>query len=192
MNPARLALLGSGNGSHLKTIHDLTDEGLRLELVLSDKADAYILSRAESLDIPHYHVPADKNREQSDAKIHELLQHYQIDYVILAGYMKKLSSWLCEQWKNRIFNIHPSLLPDYANMQNKDIFQAVIDDEQIITGCTLHRVEPEVDGGEILEQSQCLINSGDDAESIKAKIFELERHLLTRFIKQLKRDHARN
>lgn len=114
------------------------------------------------------------SREKYDAECTSVLVGAGVEYVLLVGYMRILSSSFCKFWEGRCINVHPSLLPKHAGGMDLAVHQAVIDAGEKETGCTIHQVTEAVDGGPIVIQKVVQVDAGDTAESLKAKVQPLE------------------
>jgi formyltetrahydrofolate-dependent phosphoribosylglycinamide formyltransferase len=180
--PVRLGVLGSTQGTDLQyLIESISAEKLEAEIVLvvSDRKDAGILTRARNHGIPAHHYSFyRKEREEQEKNISDACKEARVDLILLIGYMRILSPWFCTVWKNKILNVHPSLLPDFAGGMDSDVHAAAIDrmktTGESITGCTVHVVSPEVDQGTILIQKRCSIQKDDTALTLKKRVQELE------------------
>ena len=172
----RIAVLVSGNGSNLQA---LIDAQLGKQLsgqiigVLSNKADAYALQRAEKANIAttvisHKDYP---NRESFDDAMHQQLLAWEVDLVILAGFMRILTPNFVSQWQGKMLNIHPSLLPFYKGMNTH---QRVLNTGDRLHGCTVHFVTAELDAGQSIAQSVIQVSLHDNVESLAQRVHELE------------------
>ena len=172
----RIAVLVSGNGSNLQA---LIDAQLGKQLsgqiigVLSNKADAYALQRAEKANIAttvisHKDYP---NRESFDDAMHQQLLAWEVDLVILAGFMRILTPNFVSQWQGKMLNIHPSLLPFYKGMNTH---QRVLNTGDRLHGCTVHFVTAELDAGQSIAQSAIQVSLHDNVESLAQRVHELE------------------
>ena len=172
----RIAVLVSGNGSNLQA---LIDAQLGKQLsgqiigVLSNKADAYALQRAEKANIAttvisHKDYP---NRESFDDAMHQQLLAWEIDLVILAGFMRILTPNFVSQWQGKMLNIHPSLLPFYKGINTH---QRVLNNGDHLHGCTVHFVTAELDAGQSIAQSAIQVSLHDNVESLAQRVHELE------------------
>merc|ERR1711871_1524234 len=142
---------------------------------VSNRATAPILERAANHGIPHVHLSAQGlSREQFDANVSDALRGYGVDLVLLIGYMRILSPFFCSTWENRCLNVHPSLLPEFAGGMDVDVHQQVIEAGRKETGCTIHWVTEQVDGGPIVVQKRCSVDPDDTPETLKAKVQRLE------------------
>ncbi|MBU1630262.1 MAG: phosphoribosylglycinamide formyltransferase, partial [Candidatus Omnitrophica bacterium] len=184
----KIAVLGSTRGTNLEAIFNTIQTGeLDAEIiaVISDKKNAYILERARSYGLPAFFIdPKDFNkREDYDKNIIEKLKNEKTDLVLLIGYMRILSLCFVEQFKNKIMNIHPSLLPAFAGGMDLDVHKLVIEQEVEITGCTLHFVDEGTDTGPIILQKTVEVNKDDTPQSLKGKVQEAEQKIIVEGIK---------
>ncbi|KXZ71421.1 Phosphoribosylglycinamide formyltransferase [Acinetobacter venetianus] len=172
----KIAVLVSGNGSNLQALID-AQQGKQLSGqiigVLSNKADAYALQRAENANIAtavisHKDFP---NRESFDEAMHQQLLNWQIDLVILAGFMRILTPNFVSKWQGKMLNIHPSLLPFYKGVNTH---QRVLNTGDRLHGCTVHFVTAELDAGQSIAQSVIEVGLNDTAESLAHRIHKLE------------------
>lgn len=172
----RIAVLVSGNGSNLQALID-AQHGKQLSGqivgVLSNKAEAYALRRAEDANIAtavisHQNFP---NRESFDVAMHQQLLAWQVDLVILAGFMRILTPEFVSQWQGKMLNIHPSLLPFYKGMNTH---QRVLNTGDRLHGCTVHFVTAELDAGQSIAQSVIQVSLQDTAEILAQRVHELE------------------
>ncbi|NMB35109.1 MAG: phosphoribosylglycinamide formyltransferase [Firmicutes bacterium] len=180
----RLAVLASGYGSNLQAIIDAVGNGKikgRVEIVISDNADAYALERAGRHDIAAVHIDPRRfsDREDYDRAILTLLQGKNIGLVVLAGYMRLLSPVLVEGFRGKIMNIHPSLLPSFPGL---DGVQQAIDYGVKVSGCTVHFVDEGLDTGPIILQEAVPVYDHDTADSLQERIHEVEHRLYPRAI----------
>lgn len=172
----KVGVLISGRGTNLQALIDACadkDFPAQIVLVISNVADAYGLKRAEDADIPTVFIDhkAYPTREHFDAVIDSALRESGVEFVCLAGFMRILSDEFVEHWRNRLINIHPSLLPAFKGL---DTHQRAIDAGVTITGCTVHFVRPEMDDGPIIVQAAVPVLPDDDAERLAARILETE------------------
>ena len=185
----RLAVLGSTRGTNLNALVAAIKQqrlALTIELVLSNKAQAGILEKASHFGLKSVFVnPKDLSREEFDRHLSAILQQHRIDLIVLIGYMRILSAPFVSAWKNKIINIHPSLLPAYAGLMNLDVHQAVLDAAETETGCTVHFVTEEVDAGPLILQKRCAVLKNDTPELLKERVQQLEGEALVEAIKNL-------
>lgn len=173
----KIAILASGGGTNLQAIIDNIENGnlknCNIELVISNKKDAYALERARKNDIKDIFLnPKDySTRDLYDQKIIEILKENDIDLVVLAGYLRWISKQFVENFKNKIINIHPSLLPSFKGLHG---IEQAYNYGVKVSGVTVHFVDETEDGGEIIMQKEVLINEGDSLEAFEEKIHQVE------------------
>ena len=174
----KLGVIGSTNGTDLQAVLDAVGSGelnAEVSVVLSNQKNAYILERAENHNVPAVFVShKGKTREEFDAEMTGVLKEYGVGLVLLVGFMRILSAGFCREWQNRLLNVHPSLLPKYAGGMDTNVHKEVLKNGDTQTGCTIHFVTDEVDGGPILVQKKCNVESDDTAETLKIKVQQLE------------------
>ena len=178
------AVLASGRGGNLKAIIEAVKRGeikANLKLVISDKKDAYALEHARQANIPAVFInPKDfKDRPSFDRAVVERLQEVKTDFVVLAGFMRLLSSYFIGQYPDKILNIHPSLLPAFKGMHAiKDAFEQDVK----VTGPTVHFVVDEMDAGPIIMQERVPVDPKDSLESLEEKIHQAEHRIYPKAI----------
>ena len=174
----KLGVIGSTNGTDLQAVLDAVGSGelnAEVSVVLSNQKNAYILERAENHNVPAVFVShKGKTREEFDAEMTGVLKEYGVDLVLLVGFMRIVSAGFCREWQNKLLNVHPSLLPKYAGGMDTNVHKEVLKNGDTQTGCTIHFVTDEVDGGPILVQKKCNVESDDTAETLKIKVQQLE------------------
>jgi phosphoribosylglycinamide formyltransferase-1 len=185
----RLGILGSTRGSNLLPLLLGIQQGTlaaSIEVVLSNKQTAPILERARSFGLlAEFVSPKDLSREAYDKQLSQILQAHQVELVVLIGYMRILSPYFTNLWKNRVINVHPSLLPAFAGKMDLEVHQAVLDAGMKETGCTVHYVTEAVDAGPILVQKTCAVLADDTAERLKERVQQLEGAALIASIKKI-------
>jgi phosphoribosylglycinamide formyltransferase-1 len=174
----RVGVLGSTRGTALKGVLDAIAAGtldVDLRIVLSDKPTAPILDRARLYKVPALFLdPTGLTREQYDERITAELRKARVELILLIGYMRILSSHFVAEWSGRLLNVHPSLLPAFAGLMNRKVHEAVLSAGVPETGCTIHQVTEEVDGGPIVLQKRCPILPGDTVDTLKDRVQALE------------------
>lgn len=174
--PARTAVLISGRGSNMERLIAACaapDAPARVTLVLSDKPEARGLATAAAAGIATAVAP-ERARIEREATIDAALAAAEIDLVCLAGFMRILSAEFTERWRDRILNIHPSLLPSFRGL---DTHQRALDAGVRLHGATVHLVTPELDDGPILAQAALRVRSDDTAETLASRVLALEHRL---------------
>lgn len=181
----KIAVLVSGNGTNLQAIidHYLNNPDIKISLVISNKADAYALKRASLANIPTMVISKKDFPNQSD-EILKQVKANNIDLIVLAGYLSILSGSIINEYKNKIINIHPSLIPSFCGpgMYGHHVHEAVIKSGVRYSGCTVHFVNGGVDSGPIILQQAVDVFYTDTPDSIAAKILVYEHKLLVKAI----------
>ena len=174
----KLAVLGSTNGTDLRAIMAAISKGeleAEVSVVISNRKSAFILERARHYDVPAIFIShKEKAREEFDAEMTTVLNRHGVDLVLLIGFMRILSSEFCRVWQNKLLNVHPSLLPKYAGGMDTNVHEEVLKNGDTETGCTIHFVTEEVDGGPILIQKKCPVYGNDNVDTLKVKVQALE------------------
>lgn len=176
---ARVVVLLSGSGSNLQVLLDDPAVGPGVVAVISDRAGAGGLARAERAGVPTAVVPfrAFDDRSAWEAALAEAVAGFEPDLVVLAGFMRILSGAFVTRWP--LLNVHPSLLPAFPG--GRAVEDALVWGAKV-TGCTVHFVDEEVDHGPIVAQRALDVRDGDDAASLHARIQQLEHELLPRCV----------
>ena len=176
-----IAVLVSGGGTNLRALINAQKKGLlrsgRIALVISDRADAYALKRAEKAGIPTA-VAAKKacgGQAGMEARICALLEEYAVDLIVLAGFMNILSRDFTSRFDHRIINVHPSLIPAFcgAGFYGLRVHEAALAKGVKVTGATVHYVNEIPDGGEILLQKAVRVYDGDTPELLQKRVMRL-------------------
>lgn len=186
----QLGVLISGRGSNLQAILDAIDAGrldARVRLVIANKPDAGGLERAARAGVATHVIQhrAFSNRQSFDAELVRALQSAEVDWVVLAGFMRILTPTFLRAFPDRVVNIHPSLLPAFVGV---DAQQQAIDYGVRVSGCTVHLVDEGVDAGPILAQAAVPVLAGDTRDTLAARILAEEHGLLTRTLQWLAED----
>ncbi|XZH68435.1 phosphoribosylglycinamide formyltransferase [Clostridium perfringens] len=186
----KIAVLASGSGSNLQSILDSIDNGNingEVSLVIGSKEGIFALERAEKQGIKTSVVSKKEFGDKTSDEILRLAKENNIDLIVLAGYLSILKGKLLEEYGNRIINIHPSLIPSFCGnkMYGINVHKAAIEKGVKFSGCTVHFVNDEVDGGAIIAQEIVEVNFEDTPESLQKKVLEKEHVLLPRIVKYL-------
>ena len=188
----KLGILISGRGSNMAALVEAsraTDSSYDVALVASDTPDAAGLAWAAAHDVATFaHSPKGIPKPEYEAAIDSALREADVEAIALAGYMRLLSDDFVAKWRDRIVNIHPSLLPKYKGLDTHARALAMGDAE---AGCTVHIVTEELDGGDILGQAQVRIEARDTADALAERVLAEEHRLyprvLSAWLKQLPR-----
>ncbi len=178
MNTFKVAVLISGNGSNLQALIDSfkkEDSDIDINCVISNKKDAFGLERAARASIDNHFVDHTKfkNRETFDQELIQILDGYDPDLIVLAGFMRILSEVFIEKYMGKLINIHPSLLPKYPGL---DTHQKVIENNDRLHGVTVHYVDKSLDSGPVCGQSMLEVET-TDVEELQNRIHKLEHKL---------------
>jgi phosphoribosylglycinamide formyltransferase-1 len=174
-----LGVLASGSGSNLEAIASAIANGklqAKIAIVIYNEPDAFAKQRAEKFGIPAILVNHRdyKSRTDLDRAIIDLLKQYNVDLVIMAGWMRIVTQVLIDAFPERILNIHPSLLPSFKGIQ---AIEQAFNYGVKITGCTVHLLSLEVDSGKILKQAAVPILADDNLETLQKRI-QVQEHII--------------
>lgn len=183
----KIAVLVSGGGTDLQSIIDAVENkelDVKIEMVIGSKDNIYALERAKKHNIDAFVVSRKEYGEKSSDKILELTKG-KVDLIVLAGFLAILDGEILKEFDNKIINIHPSLIPSFCGpgMYGLKVHEAVIKSGVRFSGCTVHFVNSEVDGGAILLQEAVPVYFEDDAEILQKRILEKEHVILPEAIK---------
>jgi phosphoribosylglycinamide formyltransferase 1 len=184
---SNIAIFASGSGTNAENIirYFSNKNTAKVRLVLSNRRQALVLKRAEALNITS--VFFDQNDFYASGKVLELLEKYQIDFVVLAGFLWLVPQIIIEKYRGRIINIHPALLPSYGGkgMYGDIVHKSVIENKDTESGITIHFVNDRYDEGDIIFQARCKVDPGDTPETLARKVHELEYAYFPRVIEKL-------
>ena len=174
----RIGVLGSTKGTDLGAILSAINNKklvAEVSVVISNRENAYILTRAKNHKVPSLFIShKNKSREEFDKKVTIILKQYNVELVLLIGFMRILSAEFCQAWRDRVLNVHPSLLPKYAGGMDMNVHEEVLKNGDHETGCTIHFVTKTVDGGPVLVQRRCTVETNETVETLKLKVQALE------------------
>jgi len=183
----KIAVFASGSGSNFQSISDCIKEGsLQAEIVLlvCDQPSAYVIERAQKENIPTFafSVKDYESKAAFEGEILNRLQEKQVDYIILAGYMRLIGETLLAAYSHKIINIHPSLLPAFPG---KDAIGQAFEAGVKVTGVTVHYVDEGMDTGPIIDQRAVEVMSDDTRETLQKRIQETEHILYPDILRRL-------
>ena len=171
----KIALFASGSGSNAENIIRYFENNpeIQFPLIVSNKSDAYVHERAKKLNLPS--VTVNKSGFEN-GEVLQLLKDYQIDFIVLAGFLLKVPENLITAYPNKIINIHPALLPKYGGkgMYGHHVHEAVVANKEKESGITIHYVNENYDEGEHIFQATCEVLPNDSAEDVAEKVHALE------------------
>jgi len=185
-----IAVFGSGRGSNFESVLEAIKEdrlSSKINVVISNNSKSGILEIARRQKIPAFHISSktEKSDQEVSSKILKVLEKYQVDFILLAGYMKKVDLSVITKYKNRIINIHPALIPSFCGekMYGENVHKAVLDYGCKITGVTVHFVDEEYDQGAIILQKAVEVFDYDDTKTLAARVLESEHKLIVEAVK---------
>ena len=180
-----IAVFASGSGTNFENIVKHMQAGTiksaTCKVLIVDKANAYAIERAKALNIPYVYVDpkAYGGKAGYETKIKEILDSYEVELIVLAGYMRYIGDVLLTNYPNKIINIHPAYLPNFPGAHGiKDAYDAKVE----WTGVTVHYVDEGVDTGEIIQQEKLMIDPTWDLETLETHVHALEYDLFPRVI----------
>jgi phosphoribosylglycinamide formyltransferase-1 len=193
-------VLVSGSGSNLQALIDAIESGqlphTRIVLVVSNRADAAGLQRALKHKIPAMYLPWARRREESEAKLQALLELFQVDLIVLAGFMKIFTAEFITRYPERIINLHPALLPDDGGstyttsdgtvipaFRGAHVVPDALKAGVKVTGTSVHYVIPEVDAGPVICREEVKIEEGDTEDTLHERIKAVEHRLIVEAVK---------
>ena len=183
----KIAIFASGSGSNAENIirHFASNNQISVDSVFCNVAEAYVLKRAEKYNIPTFLF----NREdlKNQEKVLQILQERQIDFIVLAGFLWLMPSFIVSAFPNRIINIHPALLPHHGGkgMYGMKVHEAVIAAGEKESGITIHYINNQYDKGDPIFQARCPVEAGETPESLAKKVHALEYAHFPRVIEEI-------
>lgn len=181
-----IAIFASGSGSNAENIINHFNGGnlARIVLILSENKDAYVFERARKLNVPAVLFSLD---EFKNGKILSTLKQYDVDFIVLAGFLKLFPSSIIEEFPQKIVNIHPALLPKYGGkgMYGDRVHKAVIEAGETESGITIHYVNSQYDEGGIIFQAKCPVLPNDKPEDLALRVHGLEYEYFPKVIEKL-------
>ena len=187
MKPTNIAIFVSGGGTNCENLirYFSTSQKVNCALVVSNKADAYALVRAERLGVPSRVVSREQLKDS--AVVMPILQEFSINFIVLAGFLPLIPDYLLDAYPRRIINIHPALLPKYGGkgMWGHHVHEAVKAAGETETGMTVHWVTPVCDSGEIIAQFSTPLLPTDTADDIAEKEHQLEMQHFPHVVEQV-------
>lgn len=173
----KLALFASGNGTNAEQIiryFHRPESGIKVDLILTNKPEAYVLQRAKKLNVDSFVF--DRDSFYTSEEIVEHLQYRKIDLIVLAGFLWLIPKSMIEAFPQKIINIHPALLPKYGGkgMYGSHVHEAVVKNKETETGITIHLVDEIYDNGTILCQKRCEVLASDTPDQVAHRVHQLE------------------
>ena len=188
----KIAILASGAGSNaaeiIKTLPNfIKKESASIAVLISNNEKAGVKNIADLYGLPFEILSLKNKNEEEQSKLYtDVLNKYEIDFIVLAGYLKKLPIKITNTYFKRIVNIHPALLPAYggAGMYGRHVHEAVIASGELQSGITVHYVDEVYDHGQIIFQATCIIENKDSTDDLAKKVLMLEHANYTKIIAQ--------
>jgi len=176
----KIGVLASGKGTNFQELINLSEKGeldIDIKVLINNKDEAGCIKRAESVKIPHKIIRGKdfSQKELFELEIINTLNNYNVELIVMAGWMKIVTPFFINKFKNKIINIHPSLLPAY---KGSTAIENSLFNGSKITGCSVHFVDEEVDSGSLIMQAALSISDDDDIESLSKRIHILEHKIL--------------
>lgn len=182
-----IALFASGSGTNVENIANYfkLSTSVKIALVVCNNPDAYVLERAKILGIPSF-VCSNKEIKETTILL-DVLVHYKIDFIVLAGFLRMIPTYLINAFPNKMVNIHPALLPKYGGkgMYGHFVHEAVVAAKEKESGITIHFVNEYYDEGAIIFQATCPVLEDDSADDVAKKIHKLEYEHFPKVIEQV-------
>ena len=175
-----IAVLASGEGTNFQVLIDLCKNkklDIDIKLLISNKENAGCINRAIKSEIPYFLILENmyENKEKFEADIIKILRDSNVELIVMAGWMKIVSENFVNTFKDRIINIHPSVLPSF---KGKNPIEDALRNNSLITGCSVHFVDKDVDNGELIIQAALSIKTDDNLSSLTNKIHDIEHKIL--------------
>lgn len=187
-----IAIMGSTRGrSVYKAVEYIKNNPNKFHLscVVSNKSDSVIASKAIDWDCNLFAKEiGTMKKEFYDNQMTTFMRANNVDIILMVGYMKIVSDKFINDWRGKMFNVHPSLLPKHAGLMDLDVHRSVLLNGDDITGCTIHHVTEQVDGGEIVLQLTTDVDVGDDEHILKNKVQKLEEKSWIKFLENYNND----
>ena len=188
----KIAVFASGEGTDMQAIIDGCKKGMidgEVCVIISNNEGTNALNRAKKEGIPNYYLNVKNfyNEEEFIAKLLEILKKYKTDIIFLAGYLKKMPDKIIEEYEDRIYNIHPALLPKFGGkgMFGINVHKAVLEAKEKETGVTIHKVSSDYDKGEIIEQTKVPVYEDDTPGVLARRVLEKEHEFIVEVLSKI-------
>ena len=196
--PAKIAILGSHAGSNAQALLDAYKNKTLAAtpvLVISNNANSMILQRAKNAGVPAIHLSRETcnhDLRQLDKEMAECMKQHEVQWIVLAGYMRPIGSTVIKHWQQRIINIHPGKLPQFGGkgMYGDKVHQAVLEAKMKETTVTIHYVDEQYDHGAIIAEKNVPVLPGDTVQSLKARVQKTEHEFYAQTLNNLLQEPA--
>ena len=192
-----ICIFASGNGSNFKSIYRAHRKGKiksNIKLLITNNSSCGVALFAKKYKIPCEHISSEKyDDNELEIKMTSVLIKHKIDFIVLAGYMKKLPDSIVNKYQDRIINIHPALLPSFGGkgMYGLNVHKAVLESGVRYSGLTIHYVDNEYDNGRIIFQKSVKIDDEDTPETLQEKILKQEHIYYPKIIAELEKNYEK-
>lgn len=172
----KIAIFASGSGSNTQSIIEYFQqkENIEIALIMCNKSNAFVVQRAQKLGVKC--IVFNSETFKNNLGFLDILSKYEVNWIVLAGFLLKIPEYIIEDFQGKIINIHPALLPKYGGkgMYGMNVHRAVIENNETESGISIHYVNKNYDEGKMIFQASCAINAGDSPEDLANKIRLLE------------------
>lgn len=186
MKNRNIAIFASGSGTNAENItkHFMGNNKVKIVLFATENPSAFVIQRAKNIGIPYEIFSIE---DLKNGNVLSILRRYSVDFIVLAGFLKLIPSYLVDAFPNRIVNIHPALLPKYGGkgMYGQKVHESVISNRELESGITIHYVNNNYDEGGIIFQAKCSISIDDTADTLAQKIHALEYEYYPKVIEEI-------
>ena len=183
----KIAIFGSGSGSNAENICNYFSRSADIKVVVmcTNRKSSFIVKRAQKLNIPIVYTT--KTDLENFSNIHQEMKNYDVDYIVLSGFLLKIPVKMVESYPSRIINIHPALLPKYGGkgMYGANVHKAVLSNNEKESGITIHFVNQHYDKGKVVLQKRFLLSKNENLQSLEGKIHDLEFKYFPKTIEQI-------
>mgnify|MGYP002344780577 CR=1 FL=1 len=189
MKNRNIVIFASGSGTNAENItkHFIGNDKVKIVLFATENPSAFVIQRAKNIGIPYEVFSME---DLKNGNILKMLRMYNVDFIVLAGFLKLIPGYLVDAFPNRIINIHPALLPKYGGkgMYGQKVHESVIANCESESGITIHYVNNRYDEGGIIFQAKCSVSTDDTADILAQKIHALEYEYYPKVIEEILND----
>ena len=182
----KIAIFASGSGSNTQSIIEYFQqkENIEIALIMCNKSNAFVVQRAQKLGVKC--IVFNSETFKNNLGFLDILSKYEVNWIVLAGFLLKIPEYIIEDFQDKIINIHPALLPKYGGkgMYGMNVHRSVIENNETESGISIHYVNKNYDEGKMIFQASCAINAGDSPEDLANKIRLLEHQYYPKVIEE--------